>query len=91
MKPPPEADGELDKLTIDELKSLADDEGIEYAGAHLKQDYVDIVRLYRKLDDAHTVDALKEIATAEGVTVEGKLKRDYLNAMVAKRRIKNFP
>lgn len=89
--PPPPMDG-LEEMTIEELKNLSDDEGIEYAGAHLKQDYIDIIRLYKQLDDAHTVDALKDLAVAEEVETKGfSRKAEFINAIVAKRRLHNFP
>lgn len=89
--PPPPMDG-LDEMTVDDLKDLADEEDIEYTGAHLRQDYLDIIRLYKQLDEAHTVDALKEIALAEEVETKGLTRKaELLNAIVAKRRLHNFP
>lgn len=86
-----EDDG-LEGRTIEDLKVDGEDEGIEFHGAHLKQDYVDIIRLHRELDETHTVDQLKDLATAEEVETKGfTRKAEFINAIVAGRRKKNFP
>lgn len=86
------ADDGLAALTIDELQKEGGDEGIEFHGARLRQDYVDIIRLHRDLDSAHNLDAIKDLAKTEEVETKGfTRKAEFLNAIVAARRLKNFP
>lgn len=91
LKPPPIPLSSAEMLeagmSMDELKFMASDEGIETPGAKTKRDYAECIAIYRELDDAHNADEIKAKAHDEGVDVTGlKLKRDFLNAIVAQRR-----
>lgn len=86
------ADDGLDKLTIEKLKALGEEEGITFHGAELKQDYVDIVRLFRDLDQANNLEVIKEMAKTAEIDTKGfTRKADYLNAVVSTRRLENSP
>lgn len=77
----------LEEMTIDDLKAMADDEGIDVSAAKLKRDYAEIIALYRELDEAHKAEEIKALAADNEVDPAGlKTKRDFLNALVAARR-----
>jgi hypothetical protein len=83
---------DLDDKTIDELKSLGDEEDVDLTGAKLKQDYIDRIRAYRTLDGANKVDDLKTLAQTESVDLTGlTLKAEFINAILNARRLKAAP
>jgi hypothetical protein len=85
--PPDDAGNGLDDLTIEQLKALAEEKGIDISGCKLKQEYLETIRLYLALDAAYNAEEIKTVSADEGVEMEGlKLKRDFVNAIVAKRR-----
>lgn len=81
--------GLLDKLTIPDLKQLAEEEGIDLTGEDRKAQIIARIRVFRQLNTDNTVDQLKDIAKTESVDLTGlTLKNDIVNAIAAERRSK---
>ena len=82
VAPPPSPPSEktLEEHTIEELRALAEEEGIDLAGLSLKADILAAIALAKTPLAERTIAQLRELAAAEDIDLTGLSRKDDIVA-----------